>query len=460
MRCKALTSLTSLALLAVATPAWAHFVWVETDVDVDGQPRVVVSFAEGLEGGSANLVDRIAGSEAWLRTPQGEPSRLELTTWIDEPAGVGALVAPVPAEGSAAVDVACRYGVFERGETSMLLNYYAKHLRLNDAGDLAKLARAERLPLDIVPRAEGKGLQLQVLWQGRPAAGVEVVVLDPQDESRQFETNDRGTVTFSPTEAGRYAIRARHVEADRAGELDGKSYSQAWSFCTLTIDLPLAEASDSAAAHSASDLLLQARQNRAVWEDFPGMTADVRMHVDHQAESGRITIAANGDISLQGIDQVATPFVMQQLESLVMHRMPGSQIDDEGAEFEQEDGKHALGRLLVLDDQRMGSVYRVHDDVITEVNRVMGKQRFTISVLDVEHNRDGKYLPHVFTVSFWDVDSGALNSSLTYYHQWQRLGAFDLPSLLTIVRAGKDERTVVRVEFSNLELLDQEVAAK
>lgn len=429
-------------LIGVARPATAHFVWVEVTGATGDERQAKVYFSETPEPGAAHLVDRLQRTEAWSCDSAGKAAPLSLSAWSDEAADVGGLSAKLPADGASCAALNCLYGVFQRGETSLLLNYYARYQR----GAASAKCPAD-LALDLSTTESADGAAATVTWQGQPLPNAEVTVTAPDDETRELKTDNNGSVNLGKLQAGRYAIRARHVEADKAGELDGKAYTQAWHIATLTLDPADAD-------RSATQVLSDARQNRAVWEHFPGFRAKLLVSLDGQQREGTMLVTPDGDVNLKGFDDFGRGFVDRHLKSLVMHRMPGPQFEDDGASFEADD-QHVLGRKLRLAEAAMGSVYRIKDNVVTEVNRTMGKQHFTISVIDVEYNAENQYLPHIFTVSFWDQEGGNLKSVESVYHQWTRIEKFDLPAKVVVVAtADNDKREVLQIAFSDLQLLD------
>lgn len=454
--------------LLASRPAQAHFVWAFVP---EGSAEVQVSFAETPEPGTANLVDRLSATKAWLKVPGQPVAELKLSETIDSDSDTGTLDASLPQSGPYAVDVFCRYGVFGKTGKPILLDYYAKHLGGDWAAAKELATPSERLALDVIPRLEEGGLTLEVLWKEAPAAGIELTVWHPSGDEQKLTTDDAGKARIKRAAAGNYHLLGKHVDAPTKGEIDGKPYDGAWSFCTLTFTVAedttaavnttkteLAATTETAAKPEAKDdaaaaeLLSRAREGRALWEDFPGFSANIAVHIDSTLEEGTIEVADDGKSTFVGIEKNDGPLLRQQLGSLLSHRLPDASIGD-GASFEQEEGLHVLGPRLRLAEESMGSIYRIHDNVVTEVNREMGNQRFTISVLDVERNAEGKYLPKVFTVSFWDAKSGKLNSTMTYYHEWERVGKFDLPTLLVIVSAGDDKREVLKIAMSKHELL-------
>lgn len=447
-----------LAVVAAVVPAAnAHFLWVDVDSTDGSQAQARVYFSEGGYPGSAELVDRLDPTVAWVLTKNNEPLDLKLSNWTNDEEGVGAKVAPVSLDDTCSVEANCCYGVFARGDNTMLLNYSGKHLHLNSPKDLKEVAKAERLWLDIRPSVANGELTLEVDFKGEPVNKATVVVTGPEGEDRELETNAEGKVTVAAAPAGRYEIRATYVQPDASGEYEGKTYAQTWNISTLTMELAAAAAGDTAAEKiSATELLTNARDSRAVWVDFPGMKANVTLEVDDKTATGTVTTDENGVSEMEGFGELATPFVQQQLDSLIMHRMEESTVVDKGADYEPETGTHVLGTKIRLAEEQMGSLYRIKDGVITEVNRNMGPLKFTISVLSVERNEEGNYMPSVFTVSFWNKKTGEVHSTHTYTHTWQRVGPYDLPETLTIVSAEKDTRRVVRMNFSDLELLNDE----
>jgi hypothetical protein len=432
-----------------ASTALAHFVWIDVQHGMSNPVQARVFFSENPEPGSARLIDRLKTIEAWACAAGAQPRTLKLAAWRDAALDRAALTADLP-EGDCCLTAKCRYGVIEREGLAVLLHYYARHL----PGGISQSTDAIELPLDIVP-ASGPVGRFRVLWKGRPVPDAEVVVLASDGDGVEQKTDSEGLLKLAFDKAGSFALRARYVEPDQAGVLDGKSYSQAWHYATLTFEVPAA--ASPAAQQPAGQVLAAARGHRAVWNDFPGFCANMDVWFDGTHAAGEILVNKSGQVEFKGLEQLGEGFVDRHLSSLVMHRLAGRQFDEK-ASFEEDD-HHVLGRRLRLADDRMGSVYRIRDDVITEVNRIMGNKRFTISVLDVSRNDEGKYLPRVFTVSYWDTATGKLESSETVFHDWKRVGRFDLPRSLVVVSAGDGgKRQVLKVGFSDHQLLVEEQA--
>ena len=224
--------LTALGIVLAQSSALAHFVWITVAKDSAGQPQAQVHFSELAEPDAANLLDRVAAVKVWSRTPAGKPSELKLAKQVT--GEVGSWVAGVP-EKTAAVSGYIKYGVLERRGMVFLLWYHAKYL---DAGaaDFKALARDEALALDVVPHAAEKGYSLEVLFQGMPVEGSEVVVLDPESNETTLKTDAKGRATID-AKPGLYSIRAKWTlnEAGKDGE---KEYPQVNHYSTLALRVP------------------------------------------------------------------------------------------------------------------------------------------------------------------------------------------------------------------------------
>jgi uncharacterized GH25 family protein len=453
----------ALLLLGPVTAVQAHFVWVVAPKSPD-EAKIQISFAEVAEPGEPELIGKIAHTESWVRTA-GTDEPKALRTEMVKSDKSGALVGALATEAACSVEAKCDYGVVAKGEKPFLLQYYAKHIRATSSSELDKLARAPRLPLDIVPTLANDNISLAVLWNGKPVVNAEVVAGFGADEELTLKTNDKGLVDVPLQKGGSYAIRAWHVELDKQGERDGKAYDQVRHYATLTFAVPANAGEARAAADgssvnftvvktsrpgvstsSAAELLEHARQARSVWNDFPGFTADVTLFQNNEVHRGVISVNGDGDVSLKMPKSAQADWLRTYLESMVQHRMPDGP-NQEDVRF-VDDVDHPLGRKIALGDGEQGSEYRIKDNVITEVNRRAGPGRFTISVLDVVWTVDKKYLPAVFSITNWDAD-GLVRSNISSMDSWVRVGNFDLPLRSMQISTAKNSRDVRVIEFAN-----------
>lgn len=446
-----LPSLLAFAAVALAAQAvQAHFVWVAVQSDSPQQPQAHIWFSELPEADDAALIDKIAQTKAWSRAAGKEGAALTVVKEVKD--GGGALIGKLPGD-AAAVSARCAYGVIERRGMVFRLEYYAKYLDGSSA-DFKALARDEQLDLDVVPELSAKECKLLVLWKGKPAAGSEIVAFDADGGQHDLKTDDEGVAKLPLGKPGLYSIRAKWV-TDESGKDGDKEYKQASHYSTLALRIP--ENRPTSASVSAVDVVRQARQARAMWQDFTGFEANLKLFAEDRSQQGRIKVGADGQVELIGIELQDEKSVLQTLRSLVSHRLGGSG-EDESVSFMDDQLDHPLGRLIKFDeDVSMGSHYRIQGDVIRQVNRKTDSGKFTISVFEVRRNAEEKYLPGVYSVNFWNAD-GTLRSTTTTRETWIRVGAFDLPLTHDSVTAGKDVHKNVRMEFSQHQLLEKAAA--
>lgn len=207
---------------------------------------------------------------------------------------------------------------------------------------------------------------------------------------------------------------------------------------------------------TAEGMTVRAHEARAVWRDLPGFVADIVVSTNGDVIEGRMIVVADGNLELELPDSAHAQWAERRLQSLVNHRLPREDERKFNVAFADEITAHPLGRLIRFRDDPMDSVYRISDDVITEVHRTMGPTRFAISVLDVSRNAEGKHLPKSYSVSWWDAGTGNLTACDMVRNEWVRVGRWDLPAKLLSVRTEDDgTREVGQIVFRNHRILEK-----
>jgi hypothetical protein len=444
-------------LLLLSSKASAHFLWLDTQIGSDGANHARLIFSDLPQPAGRDLSAKVSHSKLWSRTADGKFADLSFRPGTAGDAKT--LVANVPSFKGICIEASCDYGVYTHGEQNSLLHYYAKTLPPDWLQCGEDFARSRRLELDVVPHCKDGTIAFDVLFKNEKAAGQEVVVISPSGEENKLKTDSQGIATCDGAQAGRYAVRARYIEADRSGQRDGKNYSQTWTYCTATFEVAAAKGDSKAAAitptRTAAEALAAARAARSVWtKNFPGFSADVEVTVEGEKQAGKLKIGGDGTVTLTMPDSKAADWARDQLESMVQHRMPDGRVAEHNVVYADESVPNPLGRKIILNDGTAHSSYRLKDDVIMEVCRMSGPDtRFTISVLEVEWNREKKYLPRSFVINYFDAKTGALNESAAYGNRWQRVGDFDLPCSLVEISAAKGAEVSRRIDFSHVELL-------
>ena len=406
--------------------ARAHFLFIRIGPHAEAGRWAEVYFSEQAEAGDPRFIDKVAHTELWVQATPGEFRSLAVRKASDR------LRALLPATGSVAVVGRCQYGVLARPkQVPFLLRYYPKAIA-GRPEDLNRLQRRAEIPLEIMATVDGGRLRLVALRDGRPLPGAAFHIVDADLGEEKVTAGPDGAATWEPKEPGRYSIYTRQ-DTQQAGDLDGKHYDEVREFATLALDWPLGRKGGDPEAVS---LFEQAVAARAQWQGFTGFSAQVAGEVDGRPFEGRATVAADGSVTIKGGDAALRPWAQEQLESLVMHRLPPPGDGTRPVvRFADERDDHPLGRLLVFAGGRFASSYRVKDGQITVVNRHFGRESMTITTLDQERNREGATLPRSYVVQRWDAATGALRRVETVQDRWVRVGAWDLPAAHTVTTA-------------------------
>src|SRR5262249_2415905 len=158
-------------------------------------------------------------------------------------------------------------------------------------------------------RQDGKAVVLNVQFEKLPATDAQLIVIGPNNDEQELKLDAAGSARIDQASPGEYAVRARQTVKTPA-ERDGKKKDEVRHYPTPPLkwapnsgnpsptaaDNALAAVTSSTPAPSAEGdpaataLLRKAREGRAVWEHFPGFTADVTVSIDGKSESGTLAV--------------------------------------------------------------------------------------------------------------------------------------------------------------------------
>lgn len=438
--------LLSLVMLVLLTSlARAHFIWIVPDKD--GKSAQVI-FSDTLTPDDPKLLPKIAKTELHLRKNDGTTVALKWKEAKD------AYLIEVPGEGRRTVIGTCPYGVVQRGKAEpFLLIYHAKAevVAGSIVAPVGDSVATKLMPLEIVRESstDTQPGQYRVLWQGKPLADAEVVVVPPGDDAKTAErkTDKDGLFDLGFSKPGVYGLRARHVEAKK-GEHDGKEYKEVRHYATFVVNAQGGKLRDlsektqeepAKADPAASKLLAEARAARALWKDFPGFSADIEVNFDGKTAKGKVHVSPEGKVKLEGLDKDHETWTRRELGSIVGHRLDSGSPRDTPCAFTDDVMNHPLGRSIRVLNDELHSGYRIRGKEIVVVNRAMKDRRFTITVLESITNAEGKYLTTSFVVDYWNLESGELLRSDAFSQTWTRLGKFDLPAVTRFIGASREK---------------------
>ena len=407
-----------------ATSAKAHFLFIQVGPHAEAGRNVEVFFSERATAGDPKFVAKIAHTELWL---QDEPRKFVPLT-VNR--GTDRLRAYLPSGRSVSATGRCEYGVLKR-EKAFLLRYYPKAVSGNP-DDVAKLARHESIPLEIMPTFAKDSITLTVLCDGKPLPNAVLTTIDMDLSNEELKADAAGRAMWRMTEPGQYAVYVKHV-VPQSGTKNDQAYDEIREFATLAFDWPLDHSRVDADAIAMFERAIAAR---AKWADFKGFTARAAVYVDGRRSEGMIAVKPDGEVSFDGDpkieDDAAREWVRDQLHSIVIHRVSSSGIASKPVlNFADQDTTHPLGRLLTFHGGRFASTYRIRDDEITVVNRNIGQENMSLQMLETERNAEKQILPRAYQVQYRDAATGAITRVESFQTRWQRLGKLDLPENLT-----------------------------
>ena len=226
-----------LAQLIYCANADAHFVFVYSE---DGKIKVV--FGEDTDPDQAQFLGGLKDMKAFT-TIDGESKELTFEKMVEGDDGWFEVSRDSVGDE---VSVACPYGIFGRGDKSMLLDYSAKFVQLSSQ---SKLTPTKGLALDLVPEMTDGKLKITTYFKGMPLSNAEVKLVRVETDSMETTSDETGSLIVSPN--ARYIVRAKHT-LEEAGEIDGKSYSEKKYYCTLVLDIAGDSSSEKAVASQAT----------------------------------------------------------------------------------------------------------------------------------------------------------------------------------------------------------------
>lgn len=194
---------------------------------------------------------------------------------------------------------------------------------------------------------------------------------------------------------------------------------------------------------------------------FGGFSATLTFVRDGETFSGSAAVRAPRDIQIDlDADDASLGWLRQELGSMAGHRWPTTYEAGDGrwALTLGDDADHPLGRTVTVHDDPFGSSYRLRGGRISQVNRQMGGTRFTITILEHQMAADGRHLPSVFTVAYWDVAEGRLSRADAYSDRYVEVGGSSLPAGRRVVTSSDTGQTTREFLLGGHELLVGEAA--
>jgi hypothetical protein len=225
----------------------AHFVWLRLDQH-DNHAHAKLFFSESGDVVGEKLPESLAAARVMKRTAAADVEEITLSP-IKSDDEVGLFASFDSSGDTTCLQTSVHYGLYH----GTLLHYFAKAVRFSD-DDGAAVATSKGHRLDMVPSWKEGNLTVTVVWDGTPAAGAEVTVVDPELGEDDYETGKDGTCVIPGVEPGLYSLRTNRTDPESAGEIDDETYQATSYYSTLTVVIPGVRKAAVANEASASDL--------------------------------------------------------------------------------------------------------------------------------------------------------------------------------------------------------------
>ncbi len=410
------------AAAALATLSQAHFIWGVYDPANPG--RVTFDLVE--EPGEKSLPMLRSNFEATKAWCGGKAINLT----YEQTSLAGTTTASGPAYGQ------LDYGVLTREGDPFLLTYYAKAARnFEEAG--TKVGTG----MEVIATREGDTIKALVLLNGKPAVDAQAFIHGPEGLLVD-STDEEGRLEFTQPQYGTLGIRVRVIE-EKEGEENDIAYAESRSYATLSV--PLDAYGIPTARLEAKEMLRRASSSRCnMPENLRAVNGYFTLNTAAGTAEGTFTWSPlTSEVTVSGLPEEDIDWAGAQIRSLFTHR--------QSRPFEEGDGRYdikltewnpVMGHLVTLDDT-FSSAYRVRDNQVVQVNRVMGKERLLINIVENIRTRDGKVLPKHFNVVYHDGETGSILRSQNFYDEYHEVDGAWLPVSRRMVEV-KGRETIVR----------------
>lgn len=218
-------ALAAIALLATATTAQAHQIWIE---QADGQNAVVRfgEFGENLREASPGLLDKFAKVTGTLIATKGEQKS-------DATKTAGGFTLPFKAaSGDSIVAEDASYPLYQsKQQDKPITGWYYPAARFITGF----AAQKPKLVLDLVPT--GQDGEFKLFFKDQPKAKTKVTLVTQSGWSKEANTDEQGVVKFDMPWKGTYVAEVSfndRTAGDRAGANGAEKYDSVSYATTLT----------------------------------------------------------------------------------------------------------------------------------------------------------------------------------------------------------------------------------
>lgn len=178
----------------------------------------------------------------------------------------------------------------------------------------------------------------------------------------------------------------------------------------------------------ARELFRNAYENRYTWdEQFPGYSAEVSIRYDKALYHGVVRVNPDLSVATTGINsEDVRQLVVNQLQMVATHRKRISFESIHGLSTFVFEGTDDPGAVKIREvGDAMDSHYKVQNQKITQVNRVMGQAAVTVNTLGFIKSPEG-YLAAHYQTTFRDAQTGEVLEQQDISDNYDKIGNYFL----------------------------------
>jgi hypothetical protein len=224
----------------------------------------------------------------------------------------------------------------------------------------------------------------------------------------------------------------------------------------------------------ARDLFRTAYENRYTWDsNFPGLTANVSVSLNGSVRTGkaritpeqavevvmdepklidRTTRTPSGEEKTVSVDE-EQEWLTNQLKDVVTHRKRKSFEDAHGKSSFSMGAADDTGAVEILvQGDSMGSNYKVRNNEICLVSRVMGRMAFVINHLDHLDTGEG-YISSAYSAVFRNPQNDEIMRQAKFEDIYEKVGNYYVMTKQVVHSNERGEQKVYEIVFNDIELL-------
>ncbi|MEB3277895.1 MAG: DUF3386 domain-containing protein [Lyngbya sp.] len=207
---------------------------------------------------------------------------------------------------------------------------------------------------------------------------------------------------------------------------------------------------------NARDLFRAAYEHRYTWDsNFPGYSADIELKQGDEVYNGQIRINPDMSVEVMGIeDEEVKQSVYTQLRDIVTHRKRNSFEDSHGKNKFSFGEKDETGAVEILvEGDSMGSNYKVRNNEICLVSRVMGRMAFVINTHESLDTGEG-FAASRYDAVFRNPQTNEIMRELDFEDQFEKIGDYYVMTRQVVHANEKGTVTTTEFNYSNIKLLE------